>query len=170
MAFCLQKSVNQRVANECISPFSFVVLYLLFFSNSLSVVKMAPQTRGMSFPKVLIERDSDSEESSSEEEEDEENDDDEVQKHAGEEESDEEQVEEKDEASTSTKSRREPITISLKKVCKVNLATMFLLFFTITFCWIFGFKVFGLYIVSICAIYMRNPVLCCYLGVQETGS
>ncbi|KAI3461648.1 hypothetical protein Pfo_018311 [Paulownia fortunei] len=75
---------------------------------------MAPQTRGMSFPKVLIERESDSEESTSEEEEV----DDEVQNDAGEE-SDEEHVEEKDEASTSTKSRREPITISLKKVCKV---------------------------------------------------
>ncbi|PIN05551.1 hypothetical protein CDL12_21904 [Handroanthus impetiginosus] len=78
---------------------------------------MAPQTRGMSFPKVLIERESDTEESSSEEEEVEE-DEDEGENDVGEE-SNEEHVEEKDEPSTSTKSRRQPITISLKKVCKV---------------------------------------------------
>ncbi|KAG8371494.1 hypothetical protein BUALT_Bualt13G0093500 [Buddleja alternifolia] len=76
---------------------------------------MAPQTRGGSlFPKVVIERDSDSEESSSDEE---------VQ---NEEESDEEQVvQDKDDDEAATKSsissrrRREPISISLKKVCKV---------------------------------------------------
>ncbi|KAG6401387.1 hypothetical protein SASPL_138243 [Salvia splendens] len=76
---------------------------------------MAPQTRRVpSFPKIVIERDSDTEESSEEEEDF----DDEVQKLAGEA-SDEEQAEEKDEASTSTKRKREPITISLKRVCKV---------------------------------------------------
>ncbi|KAL8525754.1 hypothetical protein ACS0TY_015116 [Phlomoides rotata] len=82
---------------------------------------MAPQTRGTSFPKILIERDSDGEESSSDEEGEEQEQDDEeeeVQNDAGEE-SQEEQVEEKNEASTSTKSGRKPITISLKKVCKV---------------------------------------------------
>ncbi|GFP80587.1 protein damaged DNA-binding 2 [Phtheirospermum japonicum] len=80
---------------------------------------MAPQTRGMSFPKVVIERDSDTEESSSEDE------DDELQNDAVEE-SDEEQLVADDddnnkdeEASTSTKTKRQPITISLKKVCKV---------------------------------------------------
>ncbi|KAL0391211.1 UNVERIFIED_CONTAM: protein DAMAGED DNA-BINDING 2 [Sesamum calycinum] len=77
----------------------------------------------MSFPKVLIERDSDSEESSSSEEEEEEDVEEEekeaeVENDAGEE-SDEGHVEEKDEPSTSTKSRKKPITISLKKVCKV---------------------------------------------------
>lgn len=80
---------------------------------------MAPQTRGLSFPKIVIERDSDSEESSEDEEEQEEIDE-EVQNDA-EEASDEEQAEEKVEASPSTKRRREPITISLKKVCKVNI-------------------------------------------------
>ncbi|KAL6577124.1 DNA damage-binding protein 2 [Orobanche minor] len=75
---------------------------------------MAPQTRGMSFPKVVIERDSDTEESSSSEEGEHEGV--EVQNDTGEE-SDEEHVDEKDEASTNAK--REPITISLKKVCKV---------------------------------------------------
>lgn len=76
---------------------------------------MAPQTRRMSFPTVLIERDSDSEESSSEDEDE----DGEVQNEDVEE-SEEERVEEKDEASKATTSRREPITISLKKVCKVK--------------------------------------------------
>lgn len=75
---------------------------------------MAPQTRGTSFPKIVIERDSDTEESSEEEDDV----DEEVQNVAGEA-SDEELVEEKDEVSTSTKKRREPITISLKRVCKV---------------------------------------------------
>ncbi|XP_042015040.1 protein DAMAGED DNA-BINDING 2-like isoform X2 [Salvia splendens] len=75
---------------------------------------MAPQTRrGPSFPKIVIERDSDTEDSSEEEDFD-----DEVQKLAGEA-SDDEQAEEKDDASTSTKRKREPITISLKRVCKV---------------------------------------------------
>ncbi|XP_057772470.1 protein DAMAGED DNA-BINDING 2 [Salvia miltiorrhiza] len=80
---------------------------------------MAPQTRGSSFPKIVIERDSDTEESSEEEleqDEDEEDVDDEVQNHAGEG-SDEDQVEEKDEASTSTKRKKDLIT--LKRVCKV---------------------------------------------------
>lgn len=79
---------------------------------------MAPQTRGLSFPKIVIERDSDTEESSEDEEEQEEIDE-EVQNDA-EEASDEEQAAEKVGASPSTKrQRREPITISLKKVCKV---------------------------------------------------
>ncbi|KAL3649149.1 DNA damage-binding protein 2 [Castilleja foliolosa] len=80
---------------------------------------MAPQTRNMPFPKIVIQRDSDTEESSSEDE------DDELQNDAVEE-SDEEQLvedddddDDKDEASTSTKTKRKPITISLKKVCKV---------------------------------------------------
>ncbi|KAH6836638.1 damaged DNA binding 2 [Perilla frutescens var. hirtella] len=77
---------------------------------------MAPQTRGTSFPKIVIERDYDTEESSEEEEEHEEDDE---ALNDSEEASDEERLEEKDEASTSTKKRREPITISLKRVCKV---------------------------------------------------
>ncbi|KAL8027096.1 hypothetical protein ABFX02_14G073400 [Erythranthe guttata] len=82
---------------------------------------MAPHTRGSrSFPKVLIERDSDTEESSSEDD----GDGGEVQNDAVEESEEEEEdvveeEEEKDEPSTSTINRRKPITISLKKVCKV---------------------------------------------------
>lgn len=99
---------------------------------------MAPQTRGMSFPNVVIERDSDTEESSEDEEQDEEEEsvDDEVQNDA-EGASDEERVGDEDEASTSTstKSRREPITISLKKVCKVH---FFLLVSILFFLEIFG--------------------------------
>ncbi|KAL9140936.1 hypothetical protein ABFS82_14G070300 [Erythranthe guttata] len=81
---------------------------------------MAPHTRGSrSFPKVLIERDSDTEESSSEDD----GDGGEVQNDAVEESEEEEEdvveeEEEKDEPSTSTINRRKPITISLKKVCK----------------------------------------------------
>ncbi|KAL3850595.1 hypothetical protein ACJIZ3_012477 [Penstemon smallii] len=77
---------------------------------------MAPQTRGVSFPKIVIERDSDSEQSSSSSE-----DEDEVQNDAGEESEkvDEVEVVDESEASTSAKSRRQPISISLKKVCKV---------------------------------------------------
>lgn len=87
---------------------------------------MAPQTRGTSFPKILIERESDGEESSSDEEleQDDEEEEEELQNDAGEE-SQEEQVEEKDEASTSTKTGRKPITLSLKKVCKVSISTPF---------------------------------------------
>lgn len=82
---------------------------------------MAPRTRGrdISFPEILIERDSDSDMSSSAEE-----DGDEVESDA-EEESERESLEEKNEPATpSTKITRKPITISLKKVCKVNHLTI----------------------------------------------
>ncbi|XP_073062088.1 protein DAMAGED DNA-BINDING 2 [Primulina eburnea] len=69
---------------------------------------MAPQRRGMLLPQVVIENDSESEETSSEEEEEEEEECSQVK------EKDDENMAE--EASTSTK---KPITISLKKVCKV---------------------------------------------------
>ncbi|KAJ7964174.1 damaged DNA binding 2 [Quillaja saponaria] len=79
---------------------------------------MAPQTRRRAFPNVIIERDTDSEQSSSEEDEEEE------------EEEDPQTVEEderlvsdnaeKDEVGSEAKRKgKAPITISLKKVCKV---------------------------------------------------
>lgn len=80
---------------------------------------MAPQTRAASFPKVLIERDSDSEDSSSDEDVDDGGDE------LGQESDEDEAVQEKDEdedelqPSTSSKTVRKPITISLKRVCKV---------------------------------------------------
>ncbi|KAA8549401.1 hypothetical protein F0562_001126 [Nyssa sinensis] len=80
---------------------------------------MPPQTRRTAFPKVVIERDTESEESSSDEEE-EEND-----VEGKEEEEDEEEVDEHEnggtieEVSAPKKKERTPITISLKKVCKV---------------------------------------------------
>ncbi|XP_051131943.1 protein DAMAGED DNA-BINDING 2 [Andrographis paniculata] len=73
---------------------------------------MAPQTRGSSFPKVLIERDNDTESSTEDE------DSEEVESDAGD--GEESPVEDKeDEPSPSSKTGRKPITISLKKVCKV---------------------------------------------------
>lgn len=83
---------------------------------------MAPVTRRVSFPKVLIERDSDSEQSSSEEEEEEET----------LEEEEEETLEEEDGVTENGKIEKLEvgldtnrkgkalITISLKKVCKVT--------------------------------------------------
>ncbi|CAN4115786.1 unnamed protein product [Withania somnifera] len=68
---------------------------------------MAPQTRRNSFPEVVIDRDTESEESSSDDEEEEE----EVNVVLP-----EEKIEE---ASESKKKGKTPITISLKKVCKV---------------------------------------------------
>ncbi|EPS62360.1 hypothetical protein M569_12431, partial [Genlisea aurea] len=68
------------------------------------------------FPKIVIGRDSDSDESSSAEEEEEEEED--GMSGGGGEATDEENVELTDEASTSRKMRK-PITISLKRVCKV---------------------------------------------------
>ncbi|CAJ1970632.1 unnamed protein product [Sphenostylis stenocarpa] len=77
---------------------------------------MAPLTRRTAFPKVLIERDSDSEQSSSEEEEGEEE--------VLEEEDDgvttaNEKTENLEEDSDIKRKGKAPITISLKKVCKV---------------------------------------------------
>ncbi|XVF68986.1 hypothetical protein PTKIN_Ptkin11bG0045300 [Pterospermum kingtungense] len=72
---------------------------------------MAPHTRRTTFPKVLIERDTDSEQSSSEEEEEEQEEDPP---------SEEEENEEKIEDSNDPKKKgKATITISLKKVCKV---------------------------------------------------
>lgn len=84
---------------------------------------MAPQTRRGSFPRVIIERDTDSEESSSEEEEEED---------AGangeeeEAESEGENAEKAEEAMVDKKKGKAPISISLKKVCKVSLFCVFL--------------------------------------------
>ncbi|KAJ4834688.1 DNA damage-binding protein 2 [Turnera subulata] len=78
---------------------------------------MAPQTRRMAFPKVLVERDTDSEESSSDDEE-------EVEEEEGpQSESEEEKVVVTKGGNGATveekKKGKAPITISLKKVCKV---------------------------------------------------
>lgn len=85
---------------------------------------MAPQTRRGSFPKVIIERDTDSEESSSEEEEEEEED----AGANGEEEaaSEGENAEKAEEAMVDKKKGKAPISISLKKVCKVSPFCVFL--------------------------------------------
>ncbi|TKY56462.1 DAMAGED DNA-BINDING 2 [Spatholobus suberectus] len=77
---------------------------------------MAPLSRRTAFPKVLIERDSDSEQSSSEEEEEEET--------PEEEEEDgvtaaNEKTEKLEVGSDANRKGKVPITISLKKVCKV---------------------------------------------------
>jgi len=74
---------------------------------------MAPQTRNQ-FPKVVIERDSDSEPSSSEEEEEDQEEEEVVESENG---------ERKEEASDEKKNGKAPITISLKKVCKVKAFT-----------------------------------------------
>ncbi|RAL42361.1 hypothetical protein DM860_012144 [Cuscuta australis] len=75
---------------------------------------MPPQTRRTPFPKVVVERDSDSEQSTSSEEEEEEED------LVREKEVEDEEVEEKTEDDSSPKKNGRPhITISLKKVCKV---------------------------------------------------
>lgn len=82
---------------------------------------MAPHTRKMSFPKVVIERDSDSEPSSSEEDQEEE----ETELVEEEEEEEEElpknkKLERKEEALDAKKKGKVHITISLKRVCKVK--------------------------------------------------
>ena len=81
-------------------------------------LKMAPTTRSFSFPRVIIEKDTDSEQSSSEEEDDEEplHDEDEDEGENGKDsENDGQRIEEE-----SNKKGKAPITISLKKVCKVS--------------------------------------------------
>lgn len=90
---------------------------------------MAPQTRRASFPKVVIERDSDSEPSSSEEEEGEEDEvnreEEEAERGENEEGEEEEALENKNgerkaEGLDAKKKGKAPITLSLKKVCKVK--------------------------------------------------
>ena len=83
---------------------------------------MAPQTRRMTFPNVVIERDTDSEPSSSDEEEE---DHEEVEEEEEEEEEEgkvlDNKNEERMEQSLEAKKKgKTPITISLKKVCKVK--------------------------------------------------
>ncbi|CAL5388528.1 unnamed protein product [Camellia sinensis] len=85
---------------------------------------MPPQTRRMAFPNVVIERDTDSEESSSssDEEQDveEEDNNDDLEAEEEEEVENGDTVEEvKVEVSAAKKREKAPITISLKKVCKV---------------------------------------------------
>lgn len=77
---------------------------------------MAPTTRSFSFPRVIIENDTDSEQSSSEEEDEEEPLLDEDEEENGKDsENDGQRIEE-----DSKKKEKAPITISLKKVCKVS--------------------------------------------------
>lgn len=82
---------------------------------------MAPTTRSLSFPRVIVEKDTDSEQSSSEEEED----DDEERLHDEGEDEDEEENGKHSEnegqriEEESNNKGKAPITISLKKVCKV---------------------------------------------------
>lgn len=96
---------------------------------------MAPQTRRTSsFPKVVIERDTDSEESSSSEEIDDGDDDAVDQEEESDEEEEEEEVVKSDKSKGNEEkakeeivSKKAPITISLKKVCKVSYLDDFLL-------------------------------------------
>lgn len=85
---------------------------------------MAPRTRRMAFPKVLIERDTDSEQSSSSDDEDELEEEDEgppSEPEPEEEDSTKNGYEERIEEDLSLKKKgKAPITISLKKVCKVS--------------------------------------------------
>lgn len=85
---------------------------------------MAPRTRRMAFPKVLIERDTDSEQSSSSDDEDELEEEDEgppSESEPEEEDSTKNGYEERIEEDLSLKKKgKAPITISLKKVCKVS--------------------------------------------------
>lgn len=78
---------------------------------------MAPKTRKTSFPAVVIERETDTEESS--EEEQEEDDVEEVSEEEEESETDNGKTIEET-AGAEKKKGKAPITISLKKVCKVN--------------------------------------------------
>ncbi|GMJ15483.1 damaged DNA binding 2 [Hibiscus trionum] len=73
---------------------------------------MAPQPRRTAFPKVLIERDTDSEQSSSDDDEEEED-------PPSEEENGNEKEDKTEDFNDSKKKGKSPITISLKKVCKV---------------------------------------------------
>lgn len=85
---------------------------------------MAPRTRRGSFPRVVIERDTESEKSSSSEEE--EDPEPEVQEEEeGEELAEVENGEKVAEGLGSKKKERVPITIALTKVCKVRLPLFF---------------------------------------------
>lgn len=80
---------------------------------------MAPQTRRTAFPKVLIGRDSDYEQSSSEEEEEEE------EEGGPPSEEDNENEEKMEDFKDAKRKGKIPITISLKKVCKVSKLGLF---------------------------------------------
>lgn len=95
----------------------------VFFCLCEELTKMAPQRRRTAFPKVVIERDTDSEQSSSEDEE--------VDQEEGpvsESDSQEEEVRAEngnEEKFDARKKGKSPITISLKKVCKVSPCSSF---------------------------------------------
>lgn len=77
---------------------------------------MSPRTRRGASPKFVIERDEDSEESSSDE--DEEN---------GVGDCEDDEVEEEEEIEETKRREKKPITISLKKVCKVSFSIWLIL-------------------------------------------
>ena len=86
---------------------------------------MAPQTRRMTFPNVVIERDTDFEPSSSDDEEEEDHEEVEEEEEEDHEEVEEEVLDNKNEermeqSLEAKKKGKTPITISLKKVCKVK--------------------------------------------------
>ena len=84
---------------------------------------MAPQTRRMTFPNVVIERDTDFEPSSSDDEEEEDHEEVEEEEEEEEEEGkvlDNKNEERMEQSLEAKKKGKTPITISLKKVCKVK--------------------------------------------------
>ena len=81
---------------------------------------MAPQTRRMTFPNVVIERDTDSEPSSSDEEEEEDHEEEEEEEEEEGKVLDNKNEERMEESLEAKKKGKTPITISLKKVCKVK--------------------------------------------------
>lgn len=87
---------------------------------------MAPQTRRMAFPRVVIERDTDTEQSSSEDEEEDQEEGPLSESEEVTENGREEKIEEDLDAKRKGKA---PITISLKKVCKVSPFKKKLIFF-----------------------------------------
>lgn len=101
---------------------------------------MALNTRRASFPRILIERETDSEESSSEEEEEEEEEGEEVRNEEAEgqpEEGGEVEVAENggkvEEVFGTKKKEKKPITITLKKICKVSFSISFWSFLFLTY-------------------------------------
>lgn len=106
---------------------------------------MAPVTPRTAFPKVLIERDSDSEQSSSEEEEEEEKLDEEEEEEEVGVSTANEKAEKLDLGSDANRKGKAPITISLKKVCKVTLFNLlFVIRYIVAFFFVFFFSRFEL--------------------------
>lgn len=107
---------------------------------------MAPRSRRLKFPQVVIERDSDTEESSEEEVEDQEDVESEEDEQV-EEEEEKSKDEEKIQVGLSEKSKgKAPITISLKKVCKVCIFPLshFIMYLCVCVCVLFFLSPFSL--------------------------